>query len=485
MKIHYAHIILVLVTFIGSSATAQIHLDYKVETNIATGGGEYTPSYLMSHRDGTVSFTPNNGYLRAALEKPIDSTKKFSYAFGADALISYNDDIPGYIQQLYFDTKLQFFGISIGCREEGNLLWNDALSSGGWVWSGNARPIPQICISLPRWVSIAPKGTVQLRAAIAYGRFVDDKYQRKKHGSEMQYTQGLLYHRKYFLVRFGHPSKKFYGIFGCDMAAQFGGTVYNLGVNQPVVRFPSKLKDFFKVLIPLSGGDDAPTIDQVNISGNHLGSYIFEFGTRQEAWSGRVYYEHPFDDHSGMIFNNKCDGLWGMEFTNKAAYPIVKGIVAEYLNTRNQSGPFLWDQNEIIPVPIRNGDYYYGHTRYNGWVHRGHTIGNMLIASPGYNNDGYLGFKSSQVEAVHLGISGYMTPEIDYRLLTSLQRGWGNPYYPFTEVKKEFSFMLEANYTPLRLKGWHFNIGFAIDRGTMFANNWGLQFGIRKSGRIL
>ncbi|MBQ8423470.1 MAG: hypothetical protein IJY36_04350 [Coprobacter sp.] len=479
------YIILLLLAIVSLPTNAQFHLNYKVEANVIAGSGDNTPFYLMNNRGGTISFNPNNGYLRVAIDKSVDTSRRFSYGLDVDILTSYNDDIPAYAQQAYFNAKLYCFDIMVGSKEEGNLLWNDALSSGGWVWSGNSRPIPQVCISLPHWVSIAPKGTVQLRAAIAYGRFVDDKYQRHKHGSEMQYTQGQLYHRKYFLLRFGHPSKKFYGIFGCDMAAQFGGTVYNLGGNQPIVHFPSKLKDFFKVFIPLSGGDDAPIIDQVNVSGNHLGSYIFTFGTRQASWEGRVYYEHPFDDHTGMGFLNGCDGLWGVEFSSKATNPIVKGVVVEYLNTRNQSGPFLWDEDETIPVPVKNGDYYYGHTRYNGWVHRGHTIGNTLIASPGYNTDGYLGFKSSQVEALHLGINGYITPEIDYRLLTSIQRGWGNSYIPFTEVKKEFSLMLEARYNPRQLKGWQFTAGFAIDRGTTFGDNWGLQFGIRKSGRLL
>ena len=474
---------LLAVSSIGGSAQ-KMRLDYKVEANIIAGGGEYTPFYLMNNRGGTVSFTPNTGYLRAAVMKDIDTTRRFSYGFGLDAMASYNDDVPAYIQQAYASLRFLALGLTVGSQEEYSLLWDKALSSGGWVWSGNSRPIPQVRIGIPEFVNFPwTHGTVQVKGEIAYGRFVDDKYQRHTHGAKENYTTGLLYHRKNLLLRFGKTNKRFYGIVGIDMAAQFGGKTYK--GNKLVLDFPSDIKQYFKVFVPLSGGENSPGIDQVNVTGNHLGSYLFAIGTRQKNWEGRIYYEHPFDDHSGMIFRNKADGLWGIEYRSKVPHAVVSGIVVEFLETRDQSGPFLWDKTQQIPIQVSAGDWYYGHVVYNGWVHRGHTIGNPLIISPGYNTDGYLGFKSSRVEGLHIGIDGHITPEFDYRFLASLQRGWGTPYFPYIKIEKEFSGMLEVNYAPRQLQGWKFGLSMAVDAGTLVDNNWAIQLGICKSGRIL
>ena len=180
--------------------------------------------------------------------------------------------------------------------------------------SGNSRPIPQVRIGIPEFVNFPwTHGTVQVKGEIAYGRFVDDKYQRHTHGAKENYTTGLLYHRKNLLLRFGKTNKRFYGIVGIDMAAQFGGKTYK--GNKLVLDFPSDIKQYFKVFVPLSGGENSPGIDQVNVTGNHLGSYLFAIGTRQKNWEGRIYDEHPFDDHSGNDIPGTKPTVFGVSNT--------------------------------------------------------------------------------------------------------------------------------------------------------------------------
>ena len=45
--------------------------------------------------------------------------------------------------------------------------------------------------------------------------------------------------------------------------------------------------------------------------------------------------------------------------------------------------------------------------------------------------------------------------------------------------------MLEVNYAPRQLQGWKFGLSMAVDAGTLVDNNWAIQLGICKSGRIL
>ena len=184
-----------------------------------------------------------------------------------------------------------------------------------------------------------------------------------------------------------------------------------------------------------------------------------------------------------MIFRNKFDGLWGIEYRSKQPCPIIGGVVVEFLETRDQSGPFLWDKTSEIPIQVSAGDSYYSH--YKGWVHRGHMIGNPFLTSPGYNQDGYMKTKNNRVEALHIGIDGYITSEFDYRFLFSFQQGWGTPYIPFTKIQREFSALIESNYKPKSLQGWKFGLSVAVDAGSLLGNNWGIQFGIKKTGRLL
>ena len=348
-------IILFLLVFFGSIYSiihAQFTLQYSAETNIITGNGEFTPFYLMNNRGGVISFTPNNGYLRAGVSKKIDNDKRFSYGFGIDLIGSYNNDATIYLQQLYGEIKYRCLGLMIGSKEQYSLMRDRELSSGSMVWSGNSRPIPQVSVGIPHFVNFpGTNGWMQIKGEISYGIFVDDAYQKEHKGEGKPYSKHVLYHRKYLILKF-EKEKPFYGSIGIDMAAQFGGTIYdNPNFKTSVTKFPSGIKSFFKVFVPLSGGNDSPLIDQVNVTGNHLGSYLLEIGYRKKNWHAKLYHERYFDDHSGMIFKNKWDGLWGIEYRTIKKKPIT-GAVFEIMNSKDQSGPFLFDKTEELPSDI-------------------------------------------------------------------------------------------------------------------------------------
>ena len=112
-----------------NSIYAQFPLQYNAETNIIAGNGEFTPFYLMNNRGGVISFTPNNGYLRAGVSKKIDNDKRFSYGFGIDLIGSYNNDATIYLQQLYGEIKYRCLGLMIGSKEQYSLMRDRELSS--------------------------------------------------------------------------------------------------------------------------------------------------------------------------------------------------------------------------------------------------------------------------------------------------------------------------------------------------------------------
>ena len=86
------------------------------------------------------------------------------------------------------------------------------------------------------------------------------------------------------------------------MSAQFGGDQYIAGQKEPVIDMPTRFVDFMRVLVPMAGDDTTPEGEQVNIYGNHVGSWNFAATAYLNRWKVKIYYEHYFDDHSQNVF---------------------------------------------------------------------------------------------------------------------------------------------------------------------------------------
>lgn len=471
---------LLLIT--GAMQAERGETSYTIETNVLAGGGNNTPFYLANLRQGMVSLTPNNGYLSVEIARQADSAKKWSYGYSIEGYTSYSTPTPFYLQQAYIDGVYRgVWQLSIGSKEEYSLLQTADLSSGSVVWSGNAHPIPQLRIGIPSYCVVPyTNGWLHIKGEVAYGCYVDNIYQEETHTDNNNYSQDVLYHRKYLQLKAAHPSSVVYGSLGIDMAAQFGATVYK---DDTVYSYPHKLEEFFKVLVPLEGGNDSPTYDQVNITGNQVGSYLFELGYyHSAAWQMRGYYEHLFDDHSGMAFANGADGVWGIEYSN-SLFKGVEGVVLEYVVTTNQSGPFLWDATDEIPIQVSHGDNYYQHL-ISGWAHAGYTQGTPFISSPSYRSDGSLKFFNSRSRAYHGAIKGRLTAEWCYRIMASYQTGWGTYYEPFAAPRHSFSWLVEGSYSPSKWREWQGILSLAGDRGTLLGNNFAVQINVRRVGNI-
>lgn len=459
---------------------SDFELRYETEINVISGDGDFTPFWLSANRQGMVSLSPNNGYLRAGVYKDVNREDRFSYGFGVDIAGAYEQSAPFYIQQAYVDLKYRSLGLTVGSKEYTSLLENAELSSGSMVWSGNARPVPQILVGVPRFTNVpGTNGWMQVKGEVSYGISTDANYQRDRYKKPFSYARNILFHRKNLILKF-EKDAPFYGIVGIDMAAHFGGDVYY--ANGSVVHCPTDLESFLKVFVPMSGGSNSTWSDQVNILGNHVGSYLMEFGYKRDDWRVKIYKEHYFDDHSGMIFKNWQDGLWGVEF-NRGGRSWLTGAVFECMNSTDQSGPILWNKNETIPIQVSGADDYYNNIY--GWAHWGMTQGTPFITSPDYNADGYMSVRNSRVRAFHVGLKGCISNEFEYRFLSSYSKNWGTLYLPFFKIKDNYSGVLELKYAPRKYAGWSFGAALGVDTGSLLGDNWGLQFSVKKSGIIL
>ena len=55
--------------------------------------------------------------------------------------------------------------------------------------------------------------------------------------------------------------------------------------------------------------------DQINVLGNHPGTYNVKIGYHGKMFQAALYKQHYYEDKSGLEMANRRDGIWGGEIT--------------------------------------------------------------------------------------------------------------------------------------------------------------------------
>ena len=125
---------------------------YNVEMQGSFSKGK-TPLWLNANKYGLSSMEKNNGYLRGCVIRSLttDSSRCWGIGYGLDIAvpIHYTSDVV--IQQAFIEARWLHGVLSIGAKEYPMELKNQTLSSGSQTLGINARPIPQVRLSLPEY----------------------------------------------------------------------------------------------------------------------------------------------------------------------------------------------------------------------------------------------------------------------------------------------------------------------------------------------
>lgn len=481
-------------------------LEYSVESQ-ASASRHHTPLWLNANKYGLSSLRTANGYVRAAVQRPLsaDSARRWGVGYGVDLVAPLHYTSSFIVQQAYAEGRWLHGTLTVGSRQYEMELKNNALSSGSQTLGINARPVPQVRLALPEyWALPLTKGWVSLKTHLSFGIMTDDSWQHDFTSRKSKYADHVLWHSKAGYLKIG--DEKRYGPWtlelGLEMASLFGGTPYrNVNGEMVAVKPERGLKAFWHAFIP--GGADAGETLYTNIAGDMVGSWLVRLNYDAPTWRLALYGDKFFEDHSGMflldydgygkddewqvkkdrrfIVYDLKDMMLGMELNLKNG-TWLRNVVVEYLYTKYQSGPIYHDHTSSMPDHVAGIDNFYNHYVYPGWQHWGQVIGNPLYRSPIYNTDGTIEVKDSRFMAFHLGADGCLSCRFAYRALATWQEGLGTYHNPYTRKHHNVSFMLEGI---CRLRhNWTVRGAYGMDFGHILGSNAGFQFTVSKCGLL-
>lgn len=488
------------VTATATAATAAEPIEYGEELWVNTGTGDFAPYYMASNRFGVVTQT-STVLSRTYLNRPTAMSGRWGFGFGADIILdaasstsysmfdrkadewSSHDLHPSraWIQQLYGEIRHRKVFMTLGLKEVGSALLDDALSSGDITWSANARPMPGVRIGFIDFVDIPyTGGWVQINGNFFFGKPTDNgwlKHHFNYYNAFITTGRWANYKRCYFRTR---PDMPLSVTVGMQAVAQFAGhqKFYSGGQILFEQDSPLRLKDFFNMMFP-HGGDNF-------YDGNHLGSWDMMATCKFKSGHAlKAYFQWPWEDGSGIGKLNGFDGLWGIEYKSSDK-GIIEGAVIEYLDFTNQSGPIHWAPGDnpgtTIPGQATGADTYYNNYFYNGYAYYGMSQGTPMLKSTIYNTDGYLRYTDTRVRGFHLAARGHISSGLGYRAMVSYRKSWGDSFIPRISTVHTTSFMVEGTYQAPALPRWTFKAQLAMDRGNMYGDTFGFGISVSYKG---
>src|SRR4030042_747195 len=246
---------ILLLAYFSTSAYSQFIKipDYSIETGAILSAGKQTPFWLMSNQYGLITPDKFNAWIRLGLKTNLSDDRNLDYDYGLDIIDRQSNTNKLYLHQAYLRLKFYFVNFQAGSMEEKFGNQDSSLSSGGLLWSGNARPMPKVTMLIPDYTPVPfTKGYLEFKGGISHGWFGDN-----------QFVKDSWLHHKYFYLQLGGrlPVHIHYGF---HHFAQWGGE----STNPAIGKMPRNFSDLIKVFFAKQGGHNATSHEQLNALGN-------------------------------------------------------------------------------------------------------------------------------------------------------------------------------------------------------------------------
>ena len=459
----------------------------EVELGSVLSSTSTTPFWLRTNQYGIVPTQAPAGIFQAAIWKSYrqpDSVnhRNFDWGFKLNPVLTYDryNKVKFLWPEGHVKVRYKAIELYIGRRREVTGLGDTTLSSGFYAVSGNALPIPKLQISTVGYAPIHfTHDFLAINAGFAHGWF------------NVPYIQDIRLHQKHLYLRFGKPASNVKIYAGLNHQVQWAGHADYLKSRPDIADngyFPSDWR-FYKYVVLSYTPSNWNTIagytsfDSYRV-GNSVGSIDFgaEFMYRGKKFL--AYYQHAYEDVSGILFQNVPDGLWGISCTmqpKKTASFQLTRLLLEFLTTKDQSGNTFY-----IPGSTYQGvDNYYNHGQYaEGWSYFDHTLGTPFIApwlnlDLPFNSNGQY-FPNNRVNMWHVGLQGAYK-KATFTLRTSYSQNFGTYNFPFPYSLGQFSGLLSAHIPVSQRHKMAITTKIAVDNGSLYKNAVGGYIGLKKS----
>ena len=204
-----------------------------------------------------------------------------------------------------------------------------------------------------------------------------------------------------------------------------------------------------------------------------------------------LYYQHPFEEKSSLLFQNIPDGLYGISFKKTGTMSNalqMRRLTFEVLTTMYQGG---FDYN-IGSLRFNGANDYFNNYQYlNGWTYKSKVIGTPFLtvwkdSRLDLNNiEGGFGkmiVSNNRVQLIHMG-SEWGVGNFNIKVLMSRSINFGRPIVKDQRLPKEqFSGLFQINYSFKNkgFSGWSAEVKYGLDTGSWLNNTNCVVFSISK-----
>jgi hypothetical protein len=492
-KIVLASITILVSYFLMPVNGCSQHLKGSAEAGAYLGTGSSLPFLMRANQFGTVplikpTFAGRAGLHYSSQDRSADSTQNHPHhhlSWEVKSQIVFNlgpEAKQVLLPEAFGKVRWKKMEVWAGRRQEVIGIVDTTLTSGSFTWSGNALPVPKVQIGFPEYVTLPfLKNYIAFKGFFAHGWY------------NTPYIQGAYLHQKALHIRLGKPEWKFNIEAGLVHHVTWGGHAEYLKSSPHAVngKLTSSFKDYVRgvVLGRISKefhNNRFTNFDGENRVGNHIGQFDFALEYKLKSSVVLLYNNHPFEDASGFLFQNMPDGLYGLSWKKRGepSHSLfeVRGILAEYLYTKDQGGAG-WN---VDHSRFKGNDNYFNHQQYvEGWSYFSKGIGTPLIVPVSEIRPEKMGvrefFPSTKVIAYHVGLEGNFLSKTHWQAKVSTSSNFGTNNIVFEPTLRQFSSLLLVD-TPIHSKGKvRLLVKIAYDRGDLFVPSLAGYLGVRRS----
>lgn len=475
-----------ILSFLVTKIVVAQDLNNNVELNTVLGSSvnlntagldNDLPFWLHANRDGVIDQGSANSISYLAGSGKYFLNKDWRIEVGGKAVLRFSDNSSAFLNEIFMKFQGYDFILAAGKYIDPLAQKEDDLSTGSFMISRNASPIPKIALYTDGFVGV-PKtnGIINYSGMFAHGWFEDDRY-----------VKNAYLHQKYLYLKIQ------YAFFEA-----VGGIVHNTqwaGISPTYGELPSGWETFKEVVFASGSSEsNAPGGEQNNAIGNSVAAYDFSLKLLFEKVDLKAYRLFYLEDKVSTQFRSPWDGVWGIKIEPKG-FRLIDNILWEHVNTKRQ------DSFDFEPAGTSR--YYNNFIYRTGWTYHRRVIGNPLLltnASDGSGGGNNYPIYNNIIIGHHIGFSGKLLSNLRYNLKYTYTRNYGNftdqiirrldpsecdskptttcaELRPLSDVKQiNHSAILELIATPANNERFKYGLSLATDFGELYTNRMGIMF---------